>query len=161
MESAPGSNAAPVEVWRRLTLLLFLFGTAGTAIELLLLEHFEDPWQWAPLALLAAGTVGAGYLGLRPSRGAVLTLRALTVSYLVAAALGLYLHVESNVEFELELHPTMSGSELIVETLMGAIPALAPGAMAQLGLLGLIICFRHPALRGWAPETETPPEQEN
>ena len=135
-----------------MTLLLFLFGTVGTSVELLLLEHFEDPWQWAPLALLSAGVIVSGVLGLRPSRRGVRALQALAVSYVLAAGLGLYLHVQANVEFELELHPTMSGSELVVETLTGAIPALAPGAMAQLGLLGLIICFRHPALGVWEPK---------
>ena len=40
--------------------------------------------------------------------------------------------------------------ELVVETLYGAMPALAPGALAQLGLLGLLACFRHPVLTGEA-----------
>jgi hypothetical protein len=40
----------------------------------------------------------------------------------------------------------------VIETLRGAIPALAPGAMAQLGLLGLLVSYRHPAV---AMERET------
>jgi hypothetical protein len=68
------------------------------------------------------------------------------VSYVLAAGVGLYLHLKANVEFELELRPTMADTELILETLKGAIPALAPGVMVQLGLLGLLACFRHPAL---------------
>ena len=39
------------EIWRRLAFYLLLFATLGTGIELIFLEHFEDPWQWAPIAL--------------------------------------------------------------------------------------------------------------
>jgi hypothetical protein len=134
------------ELWRRLALYLLLFGTLGTGVELILLEHYEDPWQWAPLALLGAGFALGGLVAVRPTSGAVSGLRLVMGTYLLAAAVGLYLHVKSNVEFELEFRPTMAGTELIIETLRGAIPALAPGAMAQLGLLGLLVCFRHPAM---------------
>lgn len=135
-----------IETWRRLALYLLLFGIAGTSVELLFLGHFEDWWQWAPLALFGLGLVLAGAVALRPARVVVRTLQGLMSTYLVAAALGLYLHLRANLEFELELHPSMAGTELIWEILRGAIPALAPGAMAQLGLLGLLVCFRHPAL---------------
>ena len=141
------SDAAEVETWRKLALYLFLFGVAGTSTELVLLEHMEDPWQWTPVVLLVAGFVSGLVVAVRPTRGSVVIFRALAVSYLPAAALGLYLHLESNIEFELEMRPSMAGMELIIESLHGAMPALAPGTMAQLGLLGLLVCFRHPRLR--------------
>jgi hypothetical protein len=68
------------------------------------------------------------------------------VAYVLAGALGVFLHLRSNVEFEKEMRPSIAGRELVLETLTGAIPALAPGAMAQLGLLGLLICYRHPLI---------------
>ena len=134
------------EIWRRLAFYLLLFATLGTGIELIFLEHFEDPWQWAPIALLGAGLVLGAAVVLRPSRPTVRALQLLMISYVLSAGIGLYLHLKANVEFELELRPTMANTELIIETLKGAIPALAPGAMVQLGLLGLLACFRHPAL---------------
>ena len=39
---------------------------------------------------------------------------------------------------------------VVDERLTGATPALAPGAMVQLGLIGLAYTFRHPALRSAA-----------
>jgi hypothetical protein len=75
-------------------------------------------------------------------------------SYVLSAGVGLYLHLKANVEFELELRPTMANTELILETLKGAIPALAPGVMVQLGLLGLLACFRHPALMATGADFE-------
>jgi len=134
------------ETWRRLALYLLLVSMAGVATELLLLEHYADPPQWAPLALLALGLVAAAALALGATRARVRALRAVMVLQVLAGGAGIFLHLRSNVEFELELRPGVGGRELIVETLRGAIPALAPGAMAQLGLLGLLVCFRHPAL---------------
>lgn len=134
------------ETWRRLALYLLLLSTVGIATELVLLEHYADPWQWAPLALLGLGLVSAGALALGATRARVRTLQAVMAAQVLTAALGIFLHLRSNVEFELELRPSIGGTQLVVETLRGAIPALAPGAMAQLGLLGLLFCFRHPAL---------------
>ena len=133
------------ETWRRLALYLLLLSTAGIAAELVLLEHYADPYQWAPLAFLGLGLVVAAALAVRPTRGLVNALRTVASAQVMVGAVGIFLHVRSNVEFELELRPSIGGRELVVETLRGAIPALAPGAMAQLGLLGLLVCFRHPA----------------
>ena len=135
-----------IETWRRLALYLLLIGVIGVGVELLLLEHFEDPWQWTPIALLTTGALLGAAVALRPSRHLVRALQALMLLYLVASGLGIFFHLKANVEFELELHPSMAGLELVMETLKGAMPALAPGAMAQLGLLGLLVSFRHPSL---------------
>ena len=135
-----------IETWRRLALYLLLIGVIGVGVELLLLEHFEDPWQWAPIALLAMGALLGATVAFQPSRRLVRALQALMLLYLVTSALGIFFHLRANVEFELELRPSMAGIELIVETLKGAMPALAPGAMAQLGLLGLLASYRHPSL---------------
>lgn len=145
-------SRAEVETWRTLALYLLLFGITGTAAELVLLEHMETVWQWTPIALLGGGLLSGSVLALRPGRASVAVFRALMVAYLPTAALGLYLHLKSNMEFEREMLPSISGLELMVESLHGAMPALAPGAMAQLGLLGLLVSFRHPALRTSRPE---------
>ena len=135
-----------IEGWRRLALYLLLLGMVGVAFELVLLEHFEDPWQWSPIALLAAGAILGAWVTLRPSRPLVRALQALMLLYLGSAGLGMFFHLKANVEFELELRPSMAGAELIIETLKGAMPSLAPGAMAQIGLLGLLASYRHPSL---------------
>jgi hypothetical protein len=45
------------------------------------------------------------------------------------------------VEFELEMYPGLSGLELFREAMKGATPALAPGTMTILGLLGLAYTY--------------------
>ena len=143
-----------IQPWRRLSMFLLIFSTAGIMLELYFLGHFEDKPQWIPTALLGVGlAVGLG-VAIRPNRTSVRALQALMVGNIVAGGLGVYFHLRSNVEFELELHPAMEGMELVMESLSGAMPALAPGAMAQLGLLGLLVCFRHPALSAGPAEIE-------
>ncbi len=149
-----------VELWRRLGLYLLLFGIAGTTTELVFLEHMEDRLQWTPVVLLGLGFLVGASVAFRPTRTLVTGLRALMALYLPVGALGIFLHLKSNVEFELEMRPSMAGLELVMESLKGAMPALAPGTMAQLGLLGLLVCFRHPALSAPAPESKHPRTQE-
>jgi len=132
---------------RRLVLLLVLLGIVGLALELVFLEHTEDFLQWIPLAALAAGLASGAVAALRPSPLAVRVFRTIMGLFVAAGLLGLYLHYLSNVEFELESDPALRGVDLVWRSLTGATPALAPGALAQLGLLGLLYAYRHPALR--------------
>jgi uncharacterized protein (DUF983 family) len=71
---------------RRILLAVVLVGIVGLAAELLLLEHYEDAWQWAPLALLAAGLVAVAAVALRPRRGVLVAFRVLMSVYIVAGA---------------------------------------------------------------------------
>lgn len=132
---------------RRLMLGVMLVGMAGLMAELLLLEHYDGVWQWVPLICLLAGFVAAAAVWLRPSRRTVRVLQVLSVVYVAAGAVGVYLHMDGNIEFERELDASLRGLPLLVEALRGATPALAPGALAQLGLLGLVLAYRHPAFR--------------
>lgn len=146
-----------LSVLRRVLLALVLLGAAGLGLELLLLEHFESILQWIPLALLAAVLV-SGAVGARwPSSRTVRIFQALMLLCVVAGVAGVYLHFRGNIEFELEREPLRRGLSLFWEASTGATPALAPGAMAQLGLLGLAYTFRHPALRRASPARTSGP----
>ena len=68
----------------------------------------------------------------------------------VSGAVGVWLHYRGNVEFELEMYPSMQGIELVQKTLTGATPVLAPGSMTLLGLIGLTHSYRHPCIHGGA-----------
>jgi hypothetical protein len=143
---------------RRALLALVLFGAAGLVLELLLLEHFESVLQFIPLVLLAFVLVSGTALARWPSVRAIQIFRAVMLLCVVAGALGVFLHYRGNVEFELERDPLRHGFDLFWEAVRGATPALAPGALSQLGLLGLVYTFRHPALRRGA---STPAEGSN
>lgn len=132
---------------RGLLLALLCLGSIGMAVELILLEHTETLAQLIPLIALGAGLIAAFLAGLRPRRGSIRLFQAMMVAFIAAGLAGLYLHYRGNVEFELEMYPGLTGWDLFWKALGGATPALAPGTMAQLGLLGLAFTYRHPALR--------------
>ncbi len=121
---------------RRAILGLLLLALAGTGTELLLLEHYEDAWQLVPLVLIGLGLAVTGLRLFRPGSG-LRAFRGVMLLMVASGALGLFLHYRGNVEFELEREPTLAGLALFREAIMGATPALAPGAMMLFGLLGL------------------------
>ena len=133
---------------RSFILAIILFGAVGTGAELVLLGHYEDWQQWIPLVVLAVATIGGGWVFARPSAGGVRAVRALGFVFLLTGLAGVGLHFRGNVEFELEMRPALRGFALVWEALTGATPALAPGSMVLLGLLGLAFGLRHPLLSG-------------
>ncbi|MEO6213679.1 MAG: hypothetical protein ABIP65_08645 [Vicinamibacterales bacterium] len=132
---------------RRMLLAILLLGMSGTAIELLLLDHNEDTTQLIPLVLIAAGTIAVFWNALRRGRGSVLAVQIVMVLFVAAGLLGVYFHFTANVAFQREVDPALSGSSLLWTVLQAkAPPALAPGTMVQLGLIGLAYAYRQPAV---------------
>jgi len=127
---------------RRLLLAALIAGMAGTASELLLIGHFEDSWQLVPLVLLSAGTLVALAHAVTPHALTVRLLQLLMGLFLVSGGIGMVLHYRGNTEFELELHPSLAGVELVKESMAGAFPVLAPGTMVLLALVGLALTYR-------------------
>ena len=133
-------------ILRRGIMLIFVLGSVGLGAELLLLGHFEEWRQLVPLVLLGCGLVlSAARLIFR---GAILLrlFRLTMLTFVAGGLLGCWFHLSANLEFELELYPTQAGLELLSGALAGAFPALAPGALLQLGLAGLLYTYRHPDL---------------
>ncbi len=137
----PRSSDAILAIARRVLLLILLLGMVGILVELLLVEHFEDAWQFVPLVLLTLGLVVIPWHARAPGRASARALRALMSLFLVAGLVGIFLHYRGNREFELEQSPNASEWELFRESVMGGTPALAPGVMIQLGLLGLLFGY--------------------
>lgn len=152
MTAVPAPDPVPAGWLRRALLGVLAVGLAGTLAELLLLGHWEDAWQWVPLALLGAGLVAVAWHARQRGPASLRVLQAVMAACVAAGVLGVVLHYRGNAEFELERVPELTGWPLFREAMTGATPALAPGAMVQLGLLGLLYAFRHPALaRGASP----------
>lgn len=131
---------------RRLLTGTLAFGIVGMGLELLLLGHFESASQMAPLVLLGAAAALLAWYAAAPGRASIRALQATMILFVVSGGIGIGLHYDGNVEFELEMYPSMRGLELIQKTLTGATPVFAPGTMALLGLVGLALTYRHPAL---------------
>jgi hypothetical protein len=153
------TEASTLSKLRGFLLGIFALGCLGTDVELLLLEHIEDNWQWVPVLLLGAGLLLAAWNAVCAGRRSTRAFQGLMLLFLVSGAAGLWLHHDANVAFELELYPDLSGWELFMKAIRGtAPPALAPMAMALLGLIGLCWSYRHPALLARSPMTAGPME---
>ena len=133
---------------RVLLLALVVFGALGLFVELLLMEHWEEWQQRIPLALLGLTGVLAGLLLIRPGPGLLRVFRTVMILAVLSGVAGAVLHYLANAQLEQELNPDRPFMEIVREALGGGVPTLAPGAMIQLGLLGLLAVFRHPAGRG-------------
>jgi hypothetical protein len=132
---------------RRLLLAILLLGMTGTAVELLLLDHDEDFTQLIPLVLLVlGGGVALWNAGVR-SRGSVLAIHVVMALFVGSGLLGVYFHYAANVEFQHEIDPALSGMALWWTALRAKTPpAIAPGTMVLLGLLGFAYAYRQPAV---------------
>ena len=131
---------------RRIVLAILLLGAAGIIAELSLLAHYEDASQWIPLALCGTTIPLAVLVVLRPTSGAIRVFQLLMLLMILSGGVGMYLHFVATTEFQLEMDPTLKGVALFRKAIVAkAPPALAPGAMTQLGLIGLAYTFRHPA----------------
>ena len=135
-----------LRVVRRILLATLVLGLIGTGLELLLLEHCENWRQMIPLGLIATALLVLAWHGVQRGSAPVHVLQVLMLLFVVAGAIGLTLHYSGNAEFELEMYPDRSSMELFRESMMGATPALAPGTMIQLALIGLAYTYRHPRL---------------
>jgi len=132
---------------RRILLAILILGVARITIKLMLLGHVEDFNQLIPLVLAGATLVLSLVAAIKPTSATVRLFQLLMVLLVISGALGMYLHFQVNMEFQLEMDPALKGIALFRKAIVAkAPPALAPGAMTQLGLIGLAYTFRHPAL---------------
>jgi len=133
---------------RQLILALLSFGLAALGAELLVIGHYEDAWQLVPVSLLAVTFMTILVHVIRGGSRGLTVLQILLVLMVASGALGIFLHYQANVSFQLDTNPDLKGWALYSRVLHSiAPPSLAPGVMAQLGFLGLIYTYKHPARR--------------
>ena len=146
-----GPMPDPAARIRAYVLATLTVGMIGMVTELLLIGHRETVQQQIPLVLLGLGIVAAVWHAAAPRATTVRALQITMLLFVVSGVVGVALHYRGNVEFELEIYPSMGGMELVQKTLTGATPVLAPGSMSLLGLIGLTHAYKHPCLERGAP----------
>lgn len=131
---------------RVVLLTLVVLAMVGMAVDLLLLGHFEDAWQFPPLVVIGIGLCVAVWAGLSRSRTAMRGMQLTMLLFLGTGAAGVVLHYEGNSEFQREMDPALTGWPLFTKVIQAkAPPALAPAALMQIGLLGLLYTYRNGA----------------
>ena len=138
-----------VTALRRLLLGLLLFGLAGTATELLLISHDEDIWQTIPIVAIAlAVLVSIGLAATsRATPPAVLmqSFQGMMVLLILTGGAGMVLHYRANMEFKLEMDPTLGGLALFWSVRSGQdAPRSRPGGTGAAGTAGAHLCIPSP-----------------
>lgn len=132
---------------RRILLGLILIGILGMLLDLVLLKHYESGFQIVPLALLGLTLAATLWLALGSGASRVHCFRLLMGLTVAVGLAGILLHYRGSMEFQTETYPDLAGWKLFLKVVRSKTPpALAPGAMVQLGLLGLLATYRHPSL---------------
>jgi hypothetical protein len=136
-------------IMRPLILAVLFVGLFGMGAELLLLQHTGSVWELIPFVLIGLALVILMWHAATEHPASVRAVQGIMALFLIAGVAGIALHYQSSMEFKLETNPSLTGWALFwaVMSAMSAKtpPALAPGAMIQLGLLGLVYTYRHPA----------------
>jgi hypothetical protein len=132
---------------RRFLLLLAVLLCLGTLGELVLTEHMEEPLQLVPFILCGAGLVALGLVLKWPQRKTIWGLRLVMVLMVLGGLFGIYEHLAGNWDFAREINQQASGSELLLSTLTGASPALAPGVLIVTAIVAQAATYFHPALK--------------
>jgi hypothetical protein len=113
-----------------------------------LLEHTEDLVQWVPMILLGAAGAVLIWQSVSESSASLQLMRWLMCGFVAAGVAGVYFHFRGSAEFKLESQPNLAGMALFWQAIRAKTPPfLAPGAMVQLGLLGLLYVYKHPLLK--------------
>ena len=149
-----------VSLIRAMLLTIFILGSVGSGAELLLLNHLESLLQWIPVVLILLSFLVLGWHAVRRTPASTRAIQGTMVAFIAAGLAGFYFHYQGSAEFKLESNPSLAGWRLFWEAIRAkAPPALAPGVMIQLGLIGLAYTYRHPAFLD-APNTKLKDEGE-
>jgi len=140
---------------RRALLALAGIALAGTAAELVITRHWEDPTQVIPFAIIALAAVGLALIATARRARPVRVAQALCVVVLAASVFGVWEHVEGNEHAGAldqrtadtwETTPALQRWWLAASGGVGPSPPLAPGVLAQAALMLLAATLHHPAV---------------
>lgn len=121
---------------KKVLVLALLFMMIGSLLELYLLEHYEDTWQLIPVICIGVALINFCVLLYRRSQAAIHLFKIVLVLTTFSGVYGVFLHLQSNFEFEQDMKPTASFWQLITDSLSGALPTLAPMSLVVLACIG-------------------------
>ena len=117
-----------------------------TVLELVFAQHYQEPVMFIPFGLVALTLLALTTVALRPTTRFLRLFQGVMALLFVGSVLGVFFHLQGNLEVVQEVNPDLSGFALVWKVLTGAAPAFAPALLAFVGLLGLLFTYRHPGL---------------
>ncbi len=122
-----GVAPSAAERYRRFLLGAAAFVFAVTAVEMVLISHFESWKQWIPTVACALGVVAVGLIRFRPALTSI--ARVLLALVAISALVGSYQHLTANLELELEVRPGSTIGDVWLDSIQGGVPVLASGIL--------------------------------
>jgi hypothetical protein len=117
-----------------------------TVTELFFLSHWTETIQLLPFILSGGGLTTLLLAYFRPSARTINVLRWSMIVIGLCSLIGVYEHMANNLGFQLEIQPNATTWELIMATLEGANPVLAPGILMLGAAIGWTAAYQHSAL---------------
>jgi MFS superfamily sulfate permease-like transporter len=131
---------------RQCVLAITTLALLVTPFELILVEHYNEPTMFIPFVLAGLALLAIVCAFVWPNKRTFRFLRVAMILLVVGSAVGVFFHLRGNLEISREVDSELRGWGLIWDVLAGSAPALAPGLLAQAGLLGLLYTYKHPVL---------------
>ena len=113
--------------YRRFLLLTAAATFLAAAVELVLVEHYEDRVQLIPFVLIASGVAAIAWVWFAPEARSLRVLRWVAGAVVLGSLFGVVLHVKGNVEFALEVTPEAPLAEIVWKSVSGGQPAPRAG----------------------------------
>ena len=143
----PVTDSPTLRLGRMFLLAIVVAGFVGVGAELIAMAHYEDAWQDIPIVLVLASVAVICWSAAGGGTAALRTLRVVMTMCVLAGVAGIVLHYRGSLAFQTDMDPSLRGWALFSKVVRAkAPPTLAPGVMAQLGLLGWLYTLHHPAL---------------
>ena len=118
-----------------------------TVTELFFLSHWTETIQLLPFVLSGWGLITLFLAYFRPSPVTINLLRWSMLVIGLCSVIGIYEHMANNLGFQMEIQPNATTRELIMATLEGANPVLAPGILMLGAAIGWTATYQHWALQ--------------
>ena len=118
----------------------------GTIGELLSVKHYGEPVRLIPFALCLLGLIVLAVAWFRPGRRVLLASTGLLTVIAASSLLGVYFHVEGNLELVHEVHRHPTTRQLVEAALTGRNPLLAPGTLAVAAVIALAALYARTGL---------------
>ena len=118
-----------------------------TVTELFFLSHWTETIQILPFVLSGWGLIALLLAYFRPSPATIKFLRWSMIVIGLCSLIGIYEHMSNNLGFQMEIQPNATPWELIMATLEGANPVLAPGILMLGAAIGWTAAYQHSALK--------------
>jgi hypothetical protein len=140
------SESGILSIIRGILLVSSVISLIGIGVELVILNHLNPILQLIPVFLIVLGLGSIIWYAISRNGKSMRIFQGTMALCVISGLIGIFLHVAFSASEASKKDKTLHGMQLFQAAIKGIAPPLAPGAMIQLGLIGLAYTYRHPAM---------------